>query len=69
MTSPDPAAPAAEMTCCGQDGTWSPKQGEPIAVSCQLCPSSPTYFRRQSRADGRRYEQVTPLGEAPDVSG
>lgn len=62
MTSPDPAAPAAEMTCCGQDGTWSPKQGEPIAVSCMLCPSSPSYWRR-TRGDGQPYVEVKPLSE------
>lgn len=65
MASPDASAapPSAELTCCGQDGTWSPKAGEPIATSCQICPQSPTYFRRQPRADGRPYEPVKPLGE------
>jgi hypothetical protein len=64
MTSPDPSAqPAAEMTCCGQDGTWSPKAGDPIAVSCRLCPSSPTYFRRHAG-----YQPVKPLGEDTNVS-
>lgn len=46
-----PVAPAPEGerrmdgTCCGQAGTWAPKEGEPVVVGCMLCPQSATYWR------------------------
>ncbi|MEV4539305.1 hypothetical protein AB0J82_36585 [Asanoa sp. NPDC049518] len=38
----------AVATCCGQDGTWSPKPGSPVTAACLLCPRSPTYWRKSS---------------------
>lgn len=32
--------------CCGQlSGAWVPGEGKPVALGCQLCPHSPTYWR------------------------
>ncbi len=48
-----------DPTCCGEGGTWAPK-GEPLAVGCQLCPKSPTYWRLpQNRSDGQPYREQT----------
>ncbi|WP_158074103.1 hypothetical protein [Micromonospora sp. CB01531] len=39
-------APDVEETpvCCGKH--LPPNEGKPIALACQLCRNSPTYYRR-----------------------
>lgn len=55
----DDSGPAA--TCCGQKycGASNPAQvGKPLAPTCQLCPASLSYWRKQellaSDATGKR---------------
>ncbi|MGW3854729.1 hypothetical protein [Micromonospora arida] len=38
-------AALAEVTCCGQRSTGT--AGAPLVNACQLCPTSPTYWRDQ----------------------
>jgi hypothetical protein len=62
MTSPPPPP-----TCCGHKGAGFPSAGEPIALPCQLCDLSPSYWRLpQNRADGKPYQPVRALGADDD---
>ena len=48
----NPTSPT--QVCCGEDGAWSPKPGNPVIAACMLCPNSPTYWQR-----GRKEPYVT----------
>jgi hypothetical protein len=32
--------------CCGTGGAWTPKKGEPLIPSCEVCPRSASLWRR-----------------------
>ena len=56
--------PPPPPTCCGQKGAGAgfPAAGEPLAVSCQLCALSPTWYQwPENREDGKPYRPVRPL--------
>jgi hypothetical protein len=40
------ATTGAGQACCGEDGSWSPKPGGPVAAACILCRRSPTYWQK-----------------------
>lgn len=51
-TTPDPET---VTTCCGDNGAWGPRQGEPLITSCLLCPASgETYWRNSQGVRERR---------------
>jgi len=39
-------ASADQRTCCGEGGAWCHAAGGVLVLACQLCPKSPTYWRR-----------------------
>jgi hypothetical protein len=57
--------PAAVEACCGKD-SWT-KAGQPFAVSCSLCPSSPGYW--QKGAVLHRMQHSASLNRASNVAG
>lgn len=44
LDSQDDQAQPAAATCCGQH--MPPNVGKPFVLGCQLCPNSPTYWRK-----------------------
>ena len=56
-------APAKQVpTCCGKD-SWTTAGAEPV-TSCQLCPASPTYWRKT-----RTVREQDALGYRIEVPG
>lgn len=59
----DPASCCGEKYCGGRD----PKRaGQPLAPTCQLCPESPSYWRR---GEGTAATQTATTASAPEPSG
>lgn len=50
MTTPN--QPTTRTTCCGEGGSWAPKEkGQPFVNGCQMCKASPTYWAKSKPAN------------------